>query len=79
MKRRDALKMLGVLVICAGGTASLAKAVNDNEMMSIDTISPFEPVDYVFSSDGIRNLVITIPKERDIVIPFSDIILALKE
>ena len=78
MKRRDALKMLGALVICLGGTSSLVKAVDDSEMMSIDTITKFSPIDYTFSSDGIRNLIIQIPNESDIIIPFSDIIFALK-
>ena len=78
MNRRNALKMLGVLVACIGGAVVPTKARSgDNNELTIDYLAG--PYDYRFSSEGIRNIVIERKDKTDLVIPFKDIVKALED
>ena len=79
MKKTTALKLLGILVICLGGRLM----ESENKELKADDLHlvwepNIEPMDFVFVEKSIRNLIITTDDE-DIVIPFSDIVEALKD
>ena len=77
MNRRNALKMLGVLVACLGGQAVPTKARGDDSSeLTVDYLQG--PHDYIFSAEGVRNIVIERKDKPDLVIPFKDIVKALE-
>ena len=86
MNRRNALKLLGALIVCIGGTATSVKGedygelVGEGELDITATNSIFSgPYDYNFSEEGIRNITIERKNKPDLVIPFKDIVKALEE
>ena len=78
MNRRNALKMLGVLVACLGGQAVPTKARGDDSSeLTVDYLQG--PYDYTFSAEGVRNIIIERKDKPDLVIPFKDIVKALED
>ena len=74
MDRRAALKAIGVLTICLGGSVVYEAKASE----SIASVDWNKPVDYCFSADGIKNLIIERKGKPDLVIPFSEIVKALE-
>ena len=78
MERRNALKLVGALVVCFCGKAVATNAYNSSSVTSFESWN-IGPVDYVFRVDEIKNLIIERKEKQDLVIPFSEIIEALEE
>ena len=85
MTRRKALRLLGIMVATLGGRAVHAEdlVATENEPsatgdLAIDTGWWNKPVDFTFSTNGIRNIIFTREGKPDIVIPFADIIKELE-
>ena len=74
MNRRNALKMLGVLVAYLGGRA-IATGEQENDGFSLST----GPYDFSFGEDGVRNIIIERKDKPNLVIPFKDIVKALED
>lgn len=79
MKRRNALKLLGSLIVCLGGTA---QAVEKDALKittgDLDWWVP-KPINYTFHAPGINNIIIERIDKPDIIVPFSEIIDALDD
>ena len=83
MNRRNALKLLGALIVCLGGTATSVKGedylVGESELdITADSIFSGS-YDYNFSEEGIRNITIERKNKPNLVIAFKDIVKALEE
>ena len=77
MDRRKALKMFGTLFICLAGhpVISSANAIDD-ELSLFQLLN--KPVDYHFSEEGMGNIIIECKDGTELIVPFSDIVEALK-
>ena len=70
--------LLGVLVACIGGQVVPTKARGDDSSeLTVDYLQG--PYDYIFSAEGVRNIVIERKDKTDLVIPFKDIVKALED
>ena len=84
MDRRNALKMLGVIVVCWGGRSVWADDISPETTAgdadgTIKYVDPFSgPKDFMFDGDSIRNIIISRKDKGDLVIPFKDIVKALE-
>jgi len=81
MNRRNALRLLGSLIVFLGGTPVIAKEEQDNLTLQgaiSNSAIILGPIDFEIDSENVRNLVIR-RKEGKLVIPFAEIIDALKE
>ena len=78
MDRRNALKLLGALVVCIGGTATSVKSEIFED--SSDNALTFStgPYDYHFSEEGIRNITIGRKDQPDLVISFKEVVKSLE-
>ena len=74
MTRRTALKLFGVMIACLVGKP-VAKAAD----MEVGDWWKTKPMDYIFSEEGIGNIIIEPKDGEKLIIPFSDIVKALKE
>ena len=81
MNRRNALKLLGALIVCIGGTATSVKGEDFGELVGESDLTEIfsGPYDYNFSEEGIRNITIERKNKPDLVIAFKDIVKALEE
>jgi len=79
MDRETALKILGTLIICLGGSPIMKPKDNvttDDALCFTDIFS--QPTDYIFEEEGIGNIIIKRKDGNKIIVPFSDIINALE-
>jgi hypothetical protein len=75
MEKRNALKLLGILIVGLVGRFTLADDKSPRlEFRPLD----LKPLDYVIYEDSVRNIIIYTKEERKLVIPFDDIVKALE-
>jgi len=74
MDRRIALKIFGALFVCLAGHPILRAAEN----LNASTLQLSHPMDYIFSEEGMGNIIIECKDGSELIVPFSDIIDALK-
>lgn len=73
MKRRNALKAIGVLLLCVGGRAEVEAKMSEANLSSWED----QPINYIFEEGSIKNLIIERKNGKDLIIPFSEIVEAL--
>lgn len=71
MERRSALKLLGTLFVCLTGMA----VAKEEDIISIEPT----PLNYIFHQNGINNIIINCVDGTELVVPFADIVKAIKD
>ena len=85
MNRRNALRLLGVMVATLGGRAvqaedSIEGLTTTGDLFTTDDMSFVSgPMDFRFEADNLRSVIFTREGKPDLVIPFADIIKELEE
>ena len=79
MERRKALKLMGALVACLGGTIIIKPESKLKAEDSANLTYLAEPQSYQFNESGIKNVIIIRTNGKKISIPFSEICDALGE
>lgn len=81
MTRRTALKLLGAMIVCLVGNpvaSATDKKTYDSGHIK-DDWRYSKTLDYAFSEEGIGNIIIETKDGEKLIIPFSDIVEALRE
>ena len=80
MDRRNALRMMGTLVVCMAGVPTVEAVTNDDSgVADMDWWkAPIGPTSYTFTAEGIKDIIIEKRDGGKIVIPFDDIVEALE-
>ena len=81
MERRKALKLMGALVACLGGTIIIKpeSKLKAEDSAKVNLTYLAEPQSYQFNESGIKNVIIIRTNGKKISIPFSEICDALGE
>ena len=91
MNRRNALRLIGVVVATLGGRAVRAEdsvegiyldgtEMAPGDLITVDDMSFVSgPMDFRFEADNLRSVIFTREGKPDLVIPFADIIKELED
>ncbi len=78
MERRNALKILGAIVCCVGASAIKSHA-QTGSLETYKLIDSSTPLDFIFDAESMGDIIIRQKDTPNIIIPFSEVIEALKE